>query len=115
VDPELSNHWRLALEVKLGSVKADKPFIYEIEVVLQELVEVHAGSPAEKRDHLAVVNGLGLFYSSVREMVTNLTARSAHGALNLPTWNWVEIVATASWEREVVATAKSTKPAAPKK
>lgn len=114
-DAELSNHWRLALEVKVGSVKADKPFIYEIEVALQGLVEVHADFPAEKREHLAVVNGLGLLYSSVREMVTNLTARSAHGALNLPTLNFVEIVAKASQEREAGAKTKPTKPPAAKK
>ena len=49
------------------------------------------------------------------QMVTNLTARSAHGALNLPTLNFVEIVATASRGRKTVAKEKFTKRAAARK
>jgi preprotein translocase subunit SecB len=91
-------------------VHANKPFLYEIEVAIQGVVEVHADFPAERREHLAIVNGLGLLYSSIREMVTNLTARSAHGALNLPTLNLVEIVAKAKQERGTSSKVKPIKP-----
>jgi preprotein translocase subunit SecB len=109
-DPEMPNHWRLMLEVKVSSVHANKPFLYDIEVAIQGVVEVHADFPAERREHLAIVNGLGLLYSSIREMVTNLTARSAHGALNLPTLNLVEIVAKAKQERGAASKVKPIKP-----
>jgi preprotein translocase subunit SecB len=108
-DPGLPNHWRLGLEVRVCSAQAGKPFLYEIELAVQGLVEVHADFPAERRESLAVVNGLGLLYSSVREMVINLTARSASGALSLPTLNFVEIVAKATQERATAAKVKSIK------
>lgn len=114
-DPDLPNHWRLMLEVKVGSANTDKPFLYEIELAVQGVVEVHADFPAERREHLAVVNGLGLLYSSIREMVTNLTARSAHGTLNLPTLNLVEIVSKAEHERGAAGKVRAPKPVGSKK
>ena len=91
-DQASPNEWRLMIYINVSSAKIDKPFIYDIEVAVQGLVEVNSNFPKEKREHLAVVNGMGLLYSATREMVVNLTSRSAHGPLNLPILNFVEIV-----------------------
>jgi len=93
---EQSNQWALALRVVLKSAKPEAPFLYEVEAEIQGLVEVHNSFAPEKREQLAVINGLGLLYSAVREMLLNVTARSARGALALPTLNFVEIVANLS-------------------
>jgi preprotein translocase subunit SecB len=92
-DPTKPNHWRLNLYLKLESAVPEKPFPYEGEVEIQGLVEVSNKFAAGKREQLAKVNGMSLLYSAAREMLLNLTARSAHGALCLPTLNFQEVFA----------------------
>jgi preprotein translocase subunit SecB len=94
-DPERPNHWRLIVAVKLSSVNPQKPFAYEIEVQVQGLVEVHEKFDAAKREQLARVNGAGLLYAAARELILNLTARSAHGPVCIPTLNFSEVFAQA--------------------
>jgi preprotein translocase subunit SecB len=89
---EQSNEWTLGLRVVIRSAKPEAPFLYEIDIEIQGLVEVHNNFPAEKREQLAVINGLGMLYSAAREMILNVTARSVHGPMSLPTLNFVEIV-----------------------
>jgi len=92
-DPKLANHWRLSLHIKLESASPEKPFAYEGEIEIQGLVEIHDCIDAGKREQVAKVNGTSLLYSAAREMLLNLTARSAHGALCLPTLNFQEVFA----------------------
>ncbi len=101
--------WHLLLEVLVRSLDPRQPFHYEIEAAVQGLVEVHDEFPAERRESLAVVNGLGLLYGAVREMVANVTARSVHGILTLPALNFVEVVKQATDE----AASKATRVAPP--
>jgi preprotein translocase subunit SecB len=88
------SQWVLRLHVRVGSAKAEAPFLYDAEVEIHGLVEVSNGFAPEKREQLAVVNGLGLLYSAIREMVLTVTARSAHGGFCLPALNFVEIVSS---------------------
>src|SRR5262245_58140009 len=87
------NHWALALRVIIKSLKPEMPFCYEADIEIHGIVEVHESYPPEKQEQLAAVNGLSLLYSAVREMFVNVTARSAHGLVSLPTVNFIELVA----------------------
>ena len=90
---DTASQWSLAVRVILKSNDPQTPFPYEADISIQGLVEVHESFPAEKREQLAVVNGLGLLYSAIREMVLTVTARLANGPLCLPTLNFTEVVA----------------------
>jgi len=92
------NHWSLGLGLKLKSADRKKPYIYEVEVEIQALVEVSSVFSEEKRDQLAFVNGLSLLYSAIREMLLTVTGRSAHGPMCVPTLNFGEIFAR--WNAE---------------
>jgi len=92
-NPENANQWLLCLRVLMKSTDTQTPFIYEVDVAIQGIVELQEDYPGEKREQLAAVNGLGLLYSAVREMVLMITARSLHGIMCLPTLNFIEIVA----------------------
>jgi preprotein translocase subunit SecB len=77
----------------MKSTDAQKPFIYEADVAIQGVVEVQQNFPTERREQLAVVNGLSLLYSAIREMLLMMTARSGHGPMCVPTLSFIEIVA----------------------
>jgi len=91
----IPNQWRLVLTLELTSADPAKPFLYEADIQVQGTVEVNDGFPADKKEQLALVNGLSVLYSAAREMLLNITARSAHGAVNLPTLSFVQLVAEA--------------------
>jgi preprotein translocase subunit SecB len=92
-NPANANEWLLCLRVTMKSTDAQKPFVYEADVAIQGIVEVHESFPTERREQLAVVNGLGLLYSAVRELLLMMTARSVHGLMCLPTLNFIDVVA----------------------
>ena len=91
-NPEAANQWRLSLSLKVRSGDDKKPFAYEAEVKVQGLVEVSDKFPEEKREQLAAINGFSILFSAAREMLLNLTARSLHGPLTLPTLNFTALV-----------------------
>ena len=101
-DPNNPNQWRLILTLKLGSADATKPFAYEAEIKLQGLVEVTDNRLQEQKELLALVNGFSVLYSAAREMLLNVTARSAHGAVTLPTVSFVSLVKGALQKTTVV-------------
>ena len=86
------NQWNLALEIATKSSDAQKPFLYEVNIAIQGVVEVQENFQADNRDRLAVVNGLSILYSAIREMLLTTTARSGPGLMGLPTLNFIEIV-----------------------
>jgi preprotein translocase subunit SecB len=88
-----ANQWLLSLRVIMKSTDAQKPFIYDADIGIHGLVEVQADFPAEKREQIATVNGLSILYSSIREMLLMMTARSGHGPMCLPTLSFVEVLA----------------------
>ena len=99
-DPKNANCWHLALTIKIGSASPEKPFIYEGEIQVVGEVVIHDSFPAEKREQIVRVNGIGLLYSAAREMVLNLSARSMHGAVNLPVLNFVEFFANSDQDAQ---------------
>lgn len=89
--PNVADQWKLVLTIQLTSADASKPFLYEADIQLQGLVHVEAGFPEDRKEQLALVNGFSVLYSAAREMLLNVTARSA-GAVNLPTLSFVNLV-----------------------
>jgi preprotein translocase subunit SecB len=87
-----TNQWRLTLTIEVTNENPQKPFLYEAEIQIQGTVEVGNEFPSNKREQLALVNGLSVLYSAAREMLLNITSRSAHGGLNLPTLSFVKLV-----------------------
>ncbi len=86
------NHWNLQLQISLHSTDANNPFCYEAEIVAIGVVELIGEVPADKRDAIVAVNGLGLLYSACREMLLNVTARSLYGAFSIPSLNFAKVI-----------------------
>jgi preprotein translocase subunit SecB len=78
LDNKNDRHSLLKLLVRFGPAEG-KPNVYsgELEVVGEFLVAPEY--PLEKAPLLAFVNGASILYGAVREMVTNITARSPLG------------------------------------
>jgi preprotein translocase subunit SecB len=86
------NQWRLVLSLQLGSKDPAKAFAYEGEMEVYGLVEVTGKVPDDRKEQLALVNGFSLLYSAAREMLLNITSRSRHGGVTLPTISFVTMV-----------------------
>lgn len=109
------NSWLLTLGVNLRSHEPQQPFAYRAKFEIQGFVTIDDAYPAENKGELARINGTSLLYSAIREMVLNLTARSAHGPLYLPILNFAEIFAGAEKEQKDKATSKTSKKRSPKR
>jgi preprotein translocase subunit SecB len=78
---------------------------YNIQVSVRGTVRMHltqAQGQAEERRVRALVNGASLLYGAVREMVSTITSRSAHGPLLLPSLSFQDL---ASHKSDSVASA----------
>jgi preprotein translocase subunit SecB len=98
--PNTADQWKLVLTLQLASADPAKPYAYEAEIKIQGLVQVKDGFMQAKKEQLALVNGLSILYSAAREMLLNITSRSAYGAVSLPTLSFVALVAQAMKQKE---------------
>ncbi len=67
---------------------------YNIQVSVRGTVRMHLTQEqgqAEERRVRALVNGASLLYGAVREMVSTITSRSAHGPLLLPSLSFQDL------------------------
>ena len=108
-NPESPNQWVLNLGIVLKSAKPEAPILYDAQLEMFGVVEVHTGFPPDKAEQLAVVNGLSLLYSATREMFQTVTARCGHGSVALPVLSFVDVLAS----RPQVQPPPSTPPIAP--
>jgi preprotein translocase subunit SecB len=108
--PNSPNQWRIVLTIQCLNEDPAKPYLYEADIMVQGIVEVNEGFPEDKKEQLAIVNGLSILFSAVREMLLNITARSAYGGITLPTFSFVNLVGEAL--KQKAEQAKPT-PAAP--
>ena len=93
--PNTADQWRLVLTLQLTSASPAKPFPYEADIQIQGLVQIKDGLPPDRKEQLALVNGFSVLYSASREMLLNITARSACGTVTLPTLSFVALVTKA--------------------
>lgn len=68
------------------------PYVLDVQAV--GIVSVADDYPSEKHEQLAFEYGAALVYGAIREMVTNITARSLAGPLTLPTPSFVGALET---------------------
>lgn len=81
------------LTLRVGP-KEDSQAPYKIQVAVRGVVRMHlklATGQTEERRVRALVNGVSLLYGVVREMVSNITSRSAHGQLLLPSLSFADL------------------------
>ena len=67
---------------------------YIIQISVRGTVRMHliqAQGQSEERRVRALVNGASLLYGAVRELVSTITSRSAHGPLLLPSLNFQDL------------------------
>jgi len=74
---------RIVIENKTGKIAP-----YDIDVGVVGRFKINKEIPEEMRENLITVNGCSMLYSSIREQVMTLTARSVNGMLMLPTVNF---------------------------
>jgi preprotein translocase subunit SecB len=91
--------------------KEDAQAPYNIHVSVRGVVRMHlrqAEGQAEERRVLALVNGVSLLYGAVREMVSSVTSRSAHGPLLLPSLNFADLASHKSDQATAPASVPSS-------
>lgn len=77
-------NWWVGVEFATRS-EEKKRCPYNIEIKAIGLFNVNEAFPQEKLERFVFENGAALVYGAIREMVTMTTARSAFGAIMLPT------------------------------
>ncbi|MFP4203696.1 MAG: hypothetical protein ACLFS4_05140 [Opitutales bacterium] len=84
------NTWTLLLQVTFHKSETDEnPPPYEGHLTIQGLFRVHEQFPHDA-ERLIHVTGASILYGAAREMLANLTARSANGMLSLPSVSFME-------------------------
>jgi len=83
--------WRLEMCVELKT-KPSKPFAYTGKICVVGIIEAHPDIPEDKVQHSVQLAGASLLYGAIREMVLNITSRSAKGVLMMPTLNFQAIL-----------------------
>jgi preprotein translocase subunit SecB len=73
------------------SPKEEAATPYEVRVGVVGSVRMHGGGTSEKRQKLALVNGISLLCGVVRDLVASVTSRSRHGQMLLPTLNFAKL------------------------
>ncbi len=74
--------------------KEDAQAPYSVQVSVRGIVRMHLTQEkgqAEERRVRALVNGTSLLYGAVRELVSTITSRSAHGPLLLPSLSFQDL------------------------
>ena len=76
--------------------KEDKQAPYNVQISVRGVVRMHLSqqvNQAEERRVRALVNGVSLLYGVVRELVSNITSRSANGGMLLPSLSFADLAA----------------------
>ncbi len=68
---------------------------YRVDVELFSSIAVNTQLAKDRREQLALVNGLAIVYGAARELITTITSRMEYGALTLPGVNFQDQAATA--------------------
>lgn len=82
---------RLTLRV---APKEENQAPYNVQIAVRGVVRMHltqALNQAQERRMRARVNGISSLYGVVREMVSSITSRSAHGAMLLPSLSFADL------------------------
>lgn len=92
-EKEKYSDFGIKLNLRVGP-KEDAQAPYSIQVSVRGIVRMHltqVKGQAEERRVRALVNGASLLYGAVRELVSTITSRSAHGPLLLPSLSFQDL------------------------
>lgn len=80
------------------TVSAEPPATlpYEVCVAMVGSVRMHGEPDRDKRQTLALVNGVSLLCGAVRDVVASVTSRARYGQMLLPTLNFAKLAEQAS-------------------
>jgi len=76
--------WQVVLEVGFGPRDTDSPTPYSGRVVVSGFFSILESFKETNREALIRVSAASILYGASREMVANITGRSIHGILSLP-------------------------------
>ena len=82
---EQENLWLVRLDVFFKSIDEDAPSPYAGEIAVVGTFALKQDFPEEKTHDMVYMNGGGILYGMVREIVVNLSSRAVHGSLLMPT------------------------------
>lgn len=84
--PENPLEWVVQLSVLFGNFDETpkEPAKYAGQIIVRGLFQVAEQYSAEERSKLMEITASSILYGACREMLANLTARSSHGMISLP-------------------------------
>ena len=82
-------NWILELTVEFGGDQGEAKAPYAGLMRIEGMFKIHKDYPEDKRDSLIKVTGASILYGACREMLANLTARSSHGIISLPSVSFI--------------------------
>jgi preprotein translocase subunit SecB len=82
-------NWILELTVEFGGDQGEAKAPYAGLMRIEGIFNIHKDYPEDKRDSLIKVTGASILYGACREMLANLTARSSHGIISLPSVSFI--------------------------
>lgn len=98
--------------------KEDKQAPYNVQISVRGVVRMHLTqdvNQTEERRVRALVNGVSLLYGVVRELVSNITSRSAHGGMLLPSLSFADLATQKTEEAPATVAPKLGAPATTKR
>ena len=110
-EKEKYSDFGVKLTLRVGP-KEDAQAPYNILISVRGVVRMHltqADGQAEERRVRALVNGASLLYGAVREIVSTITSRSAHGPMLLPSLSFADLATHKSDELAQAAISTSAK------
>lgn len=63
---------------------------YDVDIEIAGSFSISDKIPKENREDLVIVNGCSILYSAIRDQLMTISARCHHGALILPTVNFLD-------------------------
>lgn len=96
----------LELTVTIGPNADAEPTAYQAKLVVEGEFEVSDKFPAGEASDLVRITGASILYGACREMLANVTARSAHGMVTLPSVSFHDAAPPPSKAKQSTAPAK---------
>ena len=76
--------WMVDLTVELGNRDDQEPAAYNGSITARGWFEVAKAYPEDRQKALIEVTAVSILYGACREMLANITARSTHGIISIP-------------------------------
>lgn len=101
--------WLCELTVRFGSADEEKPAPYSGGITAVGQFYIAEDYPQDRHVQLIEVTAASILYGACREMLANLTARSSHGLLSLPSVSFFDPSATDAKKTAKKTTRKAAK------